>query len=67
MYSPIIFSVFFWIHLHQCVCIGAMEAGNLGAYLYQRTDEEVEEALKIIGSERFVKQYIFKRKYGFCY
>ena len=34
---------------------GAMEAGNLGAYLAERTDEEVEEALHIIaqGNEEF--------------
>lgn len=34
---------------------GAMEAGNLGAYLAERSDEEVEEALRIIsaGNEQF--------------
>ena len=31
---------------------GAMEAANLGAYLYLNTDEEVEEALEIIGRDR---------------
>jgi len=29
---------------------GAMEAGNLGAYLAEKTDDEVEEALRIIGA-----------------
>eukprot|EP00009_Paramoeba_aestuarina_P016352 CAMPEP_0201523838 /NCGR_PEP_ID=MMETSP0161_2-20130828/20955_1 /ASSEMBLY_ACC=CAM_ASM_000251 /TAXON_ID=180227 /ORGANISM="Neoparamoeba aestuarina, Strain SoJaBio B1-5/56/2" /LENGTH=479 /DNA_ID=CAMNT_0047923063 /DNA_START=108 /DNA_END=1547 /DNA_ORIENTATION=- len=31
---------------------GAMEAANLGAYLYQNTDDEVREALEIIGRDK---------------
>jgi predicted Rossmann-fold nucleotide-binding protein len=40
---------------------GAMEAGNLGAYLYRKSREEVDEALKIIASgsyEGLVHEYL---------
>jgi predicted Rossmann-fold nucleotide-binding protein len=33
---------------------GAMEAANLGGYLFQRSHEEVEEALMIIARDKYV-------------
>lgn len=39
---------------------GAMEAANLGAYMMEHTDEDVEEALKIlsVGNDRFQFEYL---------
>jgi len=39
---------------------GAMEAANLGAYMAQRSDEEVEEALQILreGNDKYPIEYM---------